>query len=860
MDTPENAFDISNVAIPWSDQQGGAGAVCCSGGRVQYAVPASGALLTLLSADASKYQSSHTFSDLNVWSAKKISDQFPPSLHARFVVQTDQLMSIFAVGDYTFVFWTSQDGHRYALRTRPDMLEPAAVAEIDFSVWGNNHTVKSNVAAFALPSTLPSLAGKIGAVVLAEEVDSGNQTVRGVMLPLLFDPADFTPNGTWAAQIPNGGHRASLGSLLASDTSGRSVVDDYPAVSAGWIDQGIVKGPHDSAPRPYMSLVVVCNNNSSSIKSLSFGMDLLSAFDAYFLATHGGNLTVTKINAEHGDSGLSFGANVGMAPDGSLSVHFRDGSDNVRVGKLIPNSAQPGEANYQQPGLYLPVWETSPVYLASSTSHLTTRNTPCGVYLPLATTRGPSPSAVMRSDGSGAQVFDDCPSVRFIHLILSSDSNYKPRLSTSYWGAFFSIENYRIDTATDDYQQATLVSMVADSFPYPVPSREIWGPDSPSGMVNWQLCNYEYLTGDDTEVDLDYSFQLGVGLKAEAIVTTVVGVQADAEDVAGISALVQKSDATLKASSFSVATRGLPPVAGDPETETLRLSPSGAFFGVTPPARMATNVTLLQPRGGASSSFLAVTVQPIMDGTITARSGGFQSYCYIPGQLQTYDPASIGSTMANRFSHLSADDKQRFRINGVDYSSLYQADYVERVAEKFGRNCFGPGGNLPYLEFSFSESGIQRSEFQSTSRFTAGGGAYANHSAYAGLAWNEEVENSVGALGVYEVTIPIFNSSGYLMVGVEWATSLVASSTSTKSWGVKLGEYLTPLAPGEAYTVRMYLLEPSPLWALEMKYFGFNQGNPTAEQIDFTNSSPVRILFTVPYISPALQSRLARGV
>lgn len=860
MNTPENAFDISNVAIPWNDQQSGAGAVCCSGGRVQYALPASGGLLTLLTADASKYQSSHAFSDLNVWSAKKISEQFPPSLQGRFVVQTDRLMSILAVGDYTYVFWTSHDGNCYALRTRPDMLEPAAVAVIDFSAWGNTYSIKSNVAAFAMPSSLPVLAGKIGAVVLAEALDTRTQAVSGAMLPLLFDPADFTPNGTWAGQIPNGGHRASLGSLLANDPSGRELVDDYLAVSAGWIDQGSVQGPNDSAPRPYMSLVVVCNTNSSNIKSLSFGMDLLSAFDMLFLAAHGGILTVTKINAAHGDSGLSYGANVGMAPDGSLSVHFRDGSDNVRVGKLIPNSAQPGEARYQQPGLYLPVWETAPVYLASSTSRLTTHNTPCGVYLPLATTRGPSPSAVMRSDGSGAQVFDDCPTVRFIHLILSTDSNYKPRLSTSYWGAFFSIENYRIDTATEAYQEATLVSMVADSFPYPVPSREIWGPDSPSGMVNWQLCDYEYLTGDDAEVDLDYSFQLGVGLKSEAIVTTVIGFQADAEHVAGVSALVHKSDATLKASSFSVATRGLPPAQGAPETETLSLSPSGAFFGVTPPARMGTNVTLLQPRGGASTSFLAVTVQPIMDGSITARSGGFRSYCYTPGQLQTYDPELIGTTMANRFSHLSEDDKRRFRINGVDYSSLYQADYVDQVAEKFGRKCFGPGGNLPYLEFSFSEGGIQRSEFQSTSSFTAGGGAYANYSAYIGGAWNVEVENSVGALGTYEVTIPIFNSSGYVMVGVEWATSLVASSTSTKSWGVKLGEYLTPLAPGEAYTARMYLLEPSPLWALEMKYFGFGDADPVAQQIDFTNSSPVRVLFTVPYVSPALQARLARGI
>ena len=62
---------------------------------------------------------------------------------------------------------------------------------------------------------------------------------------------------------------------------------------------------------------------------------------------------------------------------------------------------------------------------------------------------------------------------------------------------------------------------------------------------------------------------------------------------------------------------------------------------------------------------------------------------------------------------------------------------------------------------------------------------------------------------------------------------------------------------GEAYTARMYFLNPSPLWALELKHFGY-RGATLPRGVDYKNSGPTRILFTVPYMSQTLADRMRR--
>jgi hypothetical protein len=92
------------------------------------------------------------------------------------------------------------------------------------------------------------------------------------------------------------------------------------------------------------------------------------------------------------------------------------------------------------------------------------------------------------------------------------------------------------------------------------------------------------------------------------------------------------------------------------------------------------------------------------------------------------------------------------------------------------------------------------------------------------------------------------------MVGVDLNFSLMGGGGTTSTWGLSVNTYLNPPASGESYTVRMYFLKPSRLWATELEYFGVSTSQPPA--IDFVDSAPVRILFTVPYISEPLAKRL----
>lgn len=243
----------------------------------------------------------------------------------------------------------------------------------------------------------------------------------------------------------------------------------------------------------------------------------------------------------------------------------------------------------------------------------------------------------------------------------------------------------------------------------------------------------------------------------------------------------------------------------------------------------------------------------LSDSAIVSRNGSYRTYCYTPGDLLTYDAAVINRRMQTLFNGLSAAEQQRFVIDGEDFRSFYsEGDYVSRIAARFGHHGFGPSGGRPYLEFSFSESSIGRSEFQATSSFTDGASTFVDGSWYAGVGWEQAFSGVLSAI-VVEISANLFSMSGFMVFGTEFSSRLSTREHKASSWGLRLGEFLNPLARDEAYTARMYLLRPSRLWAVEMAVFG-----GASPDVDVTTSAPVRILFTVPYVSERLRERLAR--
>lgn len=841
----ENNTDNTGETLP-SFAQGGAGAAVCNGRAIQYAVPDKNGSLTLLTAGLELYQNSGQFSDLNNWTSTTVASHFPASMSANFKVQN--FISIMSLGSYNYVFWLDTSDTYRVLRCKPDMLEPLAATTIEFPPIGNLSRV-GNKAAFALPGTLETLAGKIGLVGLL--YDKANETTK--LEPLVLDPADFVANGLWQAQDLSGGLYPNLPSQYKS----------YPYLTAAWIDQGALEIVDGGSFQEYISLIIICHSEQASLSCLSCGMPLLDTFDVSYrlkMTDRSTPPSVTNISMPQTPQTDNYGATMCVAPDGRLACVYAGYTNSDRcfgTAYLTLNGTTSTDPNYGKPGLYSPSWCSEKMVNAS------TYNTPCAVFIPLPVTTGPSPvQQLTNADGSACQ---DCVQQMYVECMFTSNSDHQPRMTTFYWGTIFSVPNYIVAKIADDYRDTLLISMVADTFPYPVPEKSVWGSDSPSGMVNWAGCSYQYLADHGTGTDLDWDFSASIGLKTEgSFLVAGVGAQWELTAQGGLSTFTKYSSSTLHASSCSVTSKGLPAPEANPESTEAQLviSPEGAIFGNTPATQIGVDLIAVRLRGRDDLAGTAMAaVHPILeaDSVPTAIGGQYETYCYTPGNLPTYTENAINKKMADLFNNLSADQRKEFVINGEDYSGLYSGNYIDNIVERFGSNSFGPGGDLPYLEFSFSETGMKKGEFQSTTGFTWGGGAFANHTHYVGVGWDVSSNAEIGFLGIVSLSVPTLSSSGFIMVGVEFSSSLVASSGTTDTWGISLDEFLNPLAPGEAYTVRMYILKPSPLWAKELEMFGFPEAKyPTRPKMDLVNSSPVRILFTVSYISDTLASRAQR--
>jgi len=845
----DNSLDKGHAIAGWSGTQGGAGAAVFYSGRIQYAMPDGNKSLTLFTSDPAKYAASHSFGDLNTWQAQQVASQFPGGMSDHF--QVAGFLSMASLGAYNYIFWTATVNAQlkyYVLRVRPDGQEKPALATLDLSVLAG-FTPCSNPAAFALPDLLPTLAGKLGCLVMG----TAGTTHTGWLAPLVFDPATFEANGHWQPHDLTGGHWLGVSNQLAGDSTGTNLATKYTGLSAAWLNQGAHLSEGASTAKQYVPLAVVAHYPGHSPSCVPLAADLLLAFDQTYRTKHN-TATALDVNAVGGlgDVHANSGATINTAPDGTLVATYFNTSNQVTTAEFIPSSSS------DVLGLSSPAWTTR---LVQTNTAFSSANTPCSIYLPLAPSTGPSPCAIPTADDSTVtRTYPNCTIQNYVQCTFTSSSGHAPELFTLYWGCLFLVPDYRMGTLIGGAGRA--LELMADAFPYPTPNPLLQDADAtPSGDVSWLACSYDYLVGTDAGTSTSYEVKSSVGFKAAGnALLAGVGMRVESSLAAGFARLRDSVSTTHQASVFTVQSKALPAkLAGVAATNHLVLASQSALFASAPPDVVYVALGMVLRRGDtAPSGPVAAMLRVANSGTTPAVAGEFNAYCYQPNSLTSYLEANINQTMAGLYAGLNnnKDLLKLLEINGVKYDQVYSGNnYVAEVVKRFGRPIFGPAGNLPYLEYTFSETGMQRSEFQATTGFTSASSYFVNGSAYGGLAWDQETKVSGGFLGVIEVQESAFKSEGYVMLGAEFGGSLTSTTSEGAEWGIQLNDFRNPLGPGEAYTVRLYLLEASPLWAHELALFG---SVSSSAPIDTNSSAPVRILFTVPYVSTALAQRLAQ--
>ena len=784
--------------------------------------------------DLRDFAKSKSASDLGKWSNGRLRSLFPNQPAANY--QSTLGPAAVFWRNYVYFFWVDSGGAVRGMRTDPKVKSAVNLTlqgTPDQSQGGNLFSSQP-VAASNLVATLTPGGEAIVVQFLAQAQNGVNAIAKNASIFVTWrfpldayeDYADW-PGTFFAMQVD----------------SGKSLVQNYGQLGAAWFMQGASDSRTGGAQAAYYQAILCYGGGDCQ----SFCWQVDAQLDSK--ASTASAVSGLGQNQSHSIGGP---ATLTRDPGGALRVFYCDKSQNACTAYLDPNTNGTGAF-----GLDSPAWTGVGQIRDNDGDGYTSSLGLAATYVPVGIFKGNSPVPLPTPTG-GTDTYANCVMQRYVAVIFSDvveqNSPYQIQILTRFAGTAVLVPDYASSTPSDPSK--LLLSMVADTFPYPIPNPQVWNSASPSGTVDWTGCTYEYLVGNEKQSEVTIDVRGAIGLKStgsadlggSAVLpeTTLQlgankGLAWDISISAGAEALFTDTQTQLTATAYDISTKGTP---GGNSDGTLAISPDGVLFGRTYP-NVSQDVCLYVDRdgniNGGPDSPLVGRLRP--SGNDTAASAQFSTYCYTPGDLNSYAPLAIDTRMAALFGNLGNLQSAFSDIKGKDYRGLYTGSYTDNVVNAFGVNVFGPNGNQPYLEFSFSEEGAQKTQYQDTSSFTFAGSFFVDLSLYVGTT------TYVGLL--------VFNASETSTVGVEVSFNYTAGGTDTSTWGLQLANFLNPLGSGEAYTVRMYFLKPSPLWAAEVEYFG--GGTDKTAQLDFGNSAPVRVLFTVPYISPTLSRRLSAG-
>lgn len=348
--------------------------------------------------------------------------------------------------------------------------------------------------------------------------------------------------------------------------------------------------------------------------------------------------------------------------------------------------------------------------------------------------------------------------------------------------------------------------------PLPVPGVQLadWVTTSPS------FGDVKYGTFEDKmssrKVTVDYSF--GVESEGKSTWNGGGGAWKWAASAGGTNAGVnEQSYATEQDSIQSV-------ILNSPKHPT-NIVPKGTIFGSSV-GIYAKVYRFLIPDPNGSTGYVLAPNAPVWAVTWSEPIGRqkipYEPYAVTPGDITSYTREAWDSTMY-----------------ALGYPAL---NYFENVILP---NAYQFSPNVPFLEIPISITSPEVTTFTlSDSNFTESAWHY-DASAYAGLAWDFEVD-----------LFPPANlkSEGTLLVGSEFSFQTSDVTQITSGWGITVDNIYFPEPDPqepvngtngvETYTIRLYLLPASTLWTQELRALV----PETRSKLD-PNAAPWRIVYEV---------------
>lgn len=408
------------------------------------------------------------------------------------------------------------------------------------------------------------------------------------------------------------------------------------------------------------------------------------------------------------------------------------------------------------------------------------------------------------------------------YLIVIYDDNIK--VIADFYGKATIVPG--VSTVTPTSTNTRLLAMLMDSFPFP---DQNLGSLAPS-QINSPIITYTYGASSESETSFGMKGKLQFGIKSEfdAYVTE------ESEFRAGPMGEISYSVSAESTEGFNVHTT---PITDTDQQAGVRIARNGEYYGSTLPdivedATIFVGSDGVVPNGVTAPLFSAL--RTVKDVSTHRVSGQFSAYTYTPGNIQSYQKSKINSTVGRLYGNLSSSQQANLSAH---YASNYMDGVVLPNAQSLGANN--------YLEFTLDGSGEQIPKYRQIDEAMALLGISVEGSMYVG----ESTEATIGIL-VVEETI-----SEEFLAGLDFSMELTTETTAYNSWGISASVNTPEAVDGSyVYTVRMYVLKPSNLWARELQYFGDPNTVQNYGNIDFDTSKPSKIMFEVLDIQPVISA------